>query len=440
MSAEHAGSRHLEIGVDGTSRDLLAADGLRLGLVDTADEAAFAAWTEAESRGFHSAAGTTEHVEQRRGYARGRRTTGVWDDSEANPLTPVATTQVWPAELTVPGHRSLPAWAISGVTVAPTHRRRGIARAVIEAELRTAAALDLPLAMLTVSESTIYGRFGFAPSAMACDLTVDTRRARWIGPVAGGRVQFVSPQQLRVGGHEIVERVRLATPGQIAYDGILWDRQLGLMVGDEEAKTLRCVRYDDESGMAQGFAIFRVKENAGDFTNHHLTLLHLVSATADAYAGLWRFLVQMDLVSTITAHLRPPDEPLRWMIADHRAVGVTEFDHLWTRILDVKAALEARTYATPGRIVVAVADPLGAAAGLHTEGAWVLEIDSTGSAVVTAVGEPVDVSMSINELSAIHLGGVSPLVLAQAGRVTGDATTLEAMFRSPVAPWLSIWF
>ncbi len=31
-------------------------------------------------------------------------------------------------------------------------------------------------------------------------------------------------------------------------------------------------------------------------------------------------------------------------------------------------------------------------------------------------------------------------MLAAAGRMSGDAAQLEAMFRSPVAPFLSIWF
>ena len=49
------------------------------------------------------------------------------------------------------------------------------------------------MAMLTVSESTIYGRFGFAPAAMSTEWEIDTRRARWTGPASTpGRVEFVT--------------------------------------------------------------------------------------------------------------------------------------------------------------------------------------------------------------------------------------------------------
>ncbi|MEJ7634063.1 GNAT family N-acetyltransferase [Aeromicrobium sp.] len=429
------GTDHLTLPVDPTSRERLRTDNLRLDLVDTADPDAYAAWARAESRGFHSSVETDEAIEQRRSYVGGRRLTGVWDGTVAEPFAPVATSEAWPTEITVPGRRSVSAWAISGVTVAPTHRRHGLARALLEAELRTAHELGLPIAALTVSESTIYGRFGFGPAALARDLTIDTRRAAWTGPVSTGRVHFVSTDQLRDEGLALVERVRLATPGQMSYDGILWDRQLGLMVGDEDAKKLRLVRCDDSAGDLQGFAVFKLTENPADFTQYRLDLLHLVTATDDAYAALWRFVLEMDLVSEVVAHLRPVDEPVRWMVSDFRSVKVAELDHLWLRVLDVPAALQARTFAAPGRVVLEVTDPLGFA-----EGTWSLEVDESGAAAVSVTEDPPDVRMTAQELGAIYLGGVSPATLTAAGRLTGDATRLEAMFRSPVAAWLSIWF
>lgn len=422
--------------VDVTAREQLAANGLRLDRLDTSDRAAFAAWFRAESRGFMSPALPDNRIDQRHGYvAPADLLTGVWDSTAADPASPVGTIESWVADLTLPGGTSVPAWAISGVTVAPTHRRRGIARALLEMELRDAVRAGVPIAMLTVSESTIYGRFGFAPAALARDLVIDTRRAVWTGPEAPGRVHFVTAEQIQAEGYEVVERVRLATPGQMHYSGVLWDRQLGLMIGDDNAKNLRFVRYDDADGRPQGFAVYSVTEDQNDFTSHTLALHTLVSATPDAYAGLWRFLLEMDLVSTVKAHLRPVDEPLRWMIADFRAVRATEFDHLWTRLLDVPAALSARTYASPDRLVIGVDDSLGFAAGT-----WTLDVEETGIATVTPTDRAPDVVADVAALSALHLGGASARALAVAGLVHGDAARLDTMFHSPVAPYLSIWF
>ncbi len=432
-----ASNQHLNLPIDETSRERLAAEGLRFGVVQPSDAAAHASWYRAETRGFHSAQPSAELIEQQRTLHSDSRLTAVWDDSIPEPESPVATTVCWPADLTVPGERTVPAWAVSGVTVAPTHRRRGIARALMEAELRTATSLGLPVAMLTVSESSLYGRYGYGMAALARDVTVTTSRVRWIGPDAPGRVNFVSTEQLLVDGHQIVERVRTKTPGQIGYrqDGTLWRRQLGLTVDDTNAKNLRFIRYDDPDGTPQGFAIYQLIEDPQDFTQHELKVLTLVRATSEAYCGLWRFLLDMDLVSKVTAHLRPVDEPLRWLISDFRAVSITESDHLWVRILDVPAALEARSYASPGRIVMQVDDPHGFA-----DGTWALDADAAGAATVTQVDEPATVRLGVSALSSLLLGGVHATTLAAAGSVHGDAARLDELFHSPVEPYLSIWF
>ncbi len=182
-----------------------------------------------------------------------------------------------------------------------------------------------------------------------------------------------------------------------------------------------------------------------DFTKHRLELGFLVSATDEAYSALWRFLLEMDLVSAISAPLRAVDEPLLWQLSDPRAVqrsGVRE--HLWTRILDVPVALAARRYSAPGAFVLDVSDDLGFADGL-----FLLTIEADGSATVEPLeGEAPDaaaaVALTVEDLGALYLGGVSPLVLVRAGRITelrpDSAAALEASFRSPVTPWLSIWF
>jgi predicted acetyltransferase len=280
---------------------------------------------------------------------------------------------------------------------------------------------------------------------MTADWSIDTARARWAGPRATGTVHLVDPEDLLVEGLEIVERVRLRTPGQMEFGDILWERLLGFDGEADAAKALRCVRYDDVDGEPQGFAVYRVSSDAADFTRHTLDLAYLVSATDDAYAGLWRFLVEMDLVATIIAPLRSVDEPVLWQLSDARAARRTTVrDHLWTRILDVPAALSARGYGAASTIVLDVSDDLGFADGL-----FLLTIADDGTAMVEALegeapGDAAAVALTVNDLSSLYLGGVSALTLARAGRLTelrpDSAATLDVAFRSAVAPWLSIWF
>jgi predicted acetyltransferase len=432
--------------IDHTSSENLATQGLRLGLVDTSDRSAFGEWLTAEARGFHDPEPTPERLEQLVTGLAYRRSTGVWDESVPDATSPAGTVSSWSTALTVPGGRTVDAWAISAVTVAPTHRRRGIARALLEGELRTANALHSPVAMLTVSEATIYGRYGFAPAVMAADWKIETGRAGWNGPRSHGRVSFITLAELREQGPAIVEKVRLGSPGEIEPWPLLWDRLSGLSADDKEtSRTLRVARFDDVAGDPQGFVLYRVTENPGVVFGHSLEVIYLASVTDDAYATLWRYVLELDLVGEVTAKLRSVDEAFAWQVSDFRAVTKTaQRDHLWTRILDVKAALEARRYSAYGSIVLEVSDALGFA-----EGRFLLEVADDGTAVVEPLlgDTPEDsaaIALDVGALSAIYLGGVSAVTLTRAGRITelreGSSSAVDASFRTAVTPWLSIWF
>ena len=76
--------------LDVRSAERLAADGLRLGLVDTSDRGALAAWDEADFRGFHDRRPDQDWIDRHHRLAGYRRTTGVWDASIPEPEVPVA--------------------------------------------------------------------------------------------------------------------------------------------------------------------------------------------------------------------------------------------------------------------------------------------------------------------------------------------------------------
>ena len=419
--------------IDATSAERLAAGGLRMGLVDTADRVAYDAWLQATTLGFHGGQLTDELLTAIGDSIGARRTTGVWDDTAAEPITPVGTVDAFVSPLTLPGGGELPAWAVSMVTVAQSHRRRGIARELLESELRAAVALGLPMAMLTVSESTIYHRFGFAPAAMASTISIDTKRARYVGSVPDGRVHQVGIESARELVDDLAETARLASPGEIAVWPRRWSQIFGIADEKDVSKRPRAARYDDADGTPRGLVVYRMKENGHDFTGHTAQVEYLLATTPDAYAALWRFLLELDLTATVTAELRSVDEPVRWLISDFRAMKVDTYDHLWLRILDVPVALNARPWAAPIDLVIEVTDAEGHAAGRYRIAAEVERVDSAP-----------DLTLDVTDLSAIYLGGVSASTLHGASRVTehtaGAVAQLDAAFHSPVTPWLSVWF
>src|SRR5207302_1566405 len=74
--------------------------------------------------------------------------------------------------LTLPGGTTVQVSGVAGVAVPPTHRRRGVLRALMSAQLTTFADQGDAAAVLWATEPTIYGRFGFAPVTRAAALTM----------------------------------------------------------------------------------------------------------------------------------------------------------------------------------------------------------------------------------------------------------------------------
>jgi len=423
------------------ARVRLADSGLEYRVVPV-DGDDFPKWLQVVARGFQDGERSEEQIatiRERSGY---RRVTGVYDPAGPIPGAPVATIASWMGELTVPGGAAVPSCAISAVTVAPTHRRRGIARAMLEGELGAALAVGAPLAMLTVSESPLYGRYGFAPAALSASWRIETKRAAWIGPRPAGRIDFITRERLRELIAPLHERVRRANAGEIDVPGGFWDNYAGTTPTAEKAGEKRAVQYADTDGEVRGLAIYSVHGNDDDFTKARVQVGYLLAETDDAYASLWRFLLELDLVAEVEADLMSVDEPLRWMIADQRAATVTLRDHQYVRILDVAAALEARRFGAGGMVALDVADPLG-----HAAGRFLLEVDADGRGTVApwqtdaAPEGAVEVSLGIEQLSAVYLGGVSLATLAAAGRVRStDASAAARVFAWHTAPRLSIWY
>lgn len=266
------------------------------------------------------------------------------------------------------------------------------------------------------------------------------RRAGWIGLDAPGRIDFVTREQGRGIAVELHERVRRDSPGEIEMPGGHWDRYFGTRPDAEKADQLRVVQYRTPAGGIDGVAVYRVTEDHAEFTASVVDISLLVAATDEAYAGLWRFFLSLDLIGTINVSELSTAEPLWWMIADQRAATITVRDHQYVRILDVPATLAARRYDVADTLALEVADPLGIA-----DGTFVLATDADGTATVDPVDDPPVgvpfVRLGVAELSAVLLGGVSSVTLARAGRIAADDPARVArLFAWPTAPRLSFWY
>jgi predicted acetyltransferase len=163
-------------------------------------------------------------------------------------------------------------------------------------------------------------------------------------------------------------------------------------------------------------------------------LEELVTATDEAYAALWRYCFEVDLVGHVRGEGRPVDEALLYMLAEPRALRFTIRDGAWLRIVDLPEAVRARRYATDDRLVLEVRDE----AAPWNEGAWLLEGGPDGATCQRSRREP-DLILDTSSLASSYLGTVSFTRLARAGRVSETGTDVlqraDAMFASEREPW-----
>jgi len=308
---------------------------------------------------------------------------------------------------------------------------------MMAALLDDAVARAEPVAMLTASEGTIYQRFGFGVSTRAASVEIDVRSAELAHLRPSGRLRLVTPDELREQATATFERVRRARPGAVSRPECWWtDVQLHPDVGN-----LFYVLFESGDGTVDGFAAYGIKDDWSFGPAHVLRVRDLVAATPDAEHALWRYLCEIDLVQTLRCDRVPLDSPLPWLFTsprDARTTGV--WDYVWTRLLDVSAALGARTYATSGRLGIEVRDPFRPDGG--AAGTFGLEGGPDGASVTS--GGAVDLALDVSTLSAAWLGGVPFSTLAAAGwvdeRRAGAVARADAMFASHPLPYPYTWF
>lgn len=379
-------------------------------------------WVTAFLRGFHQQRATDDYVTKVIDAYRAEQAVvrGAWAEPIAG-LTedvPVATFAHFVKSVNA-GLGPVAAQLITDVTVAPTHRRRGIMRRLMTENLDAAVAAGLPVALLTASEGAIYQRFGFGAATRESRVRVDTSsRFRLRRPLADdGRTRIVEDHQAWPLIATVLADDHAHTRGSVArpvhyqtwYSGFDW----------EEQGTDRSQRYAvhwGADGRPDGFVVYAVKREP----ERLVQVRDLVATTPTAHLALWQFVADIDLADRVTAPMSLAD-PLPHALVDARVIETTgSADHLWVRLLDVPAALVARPWFADGHIVLHVTDPLG-----HVEGRYAVSAQG-GHATVTRTESEPEVSLDVETLGTLWLGDVAVDTLVRAGRLEG---TPEALHR-----------
>ncbi|MGW1747712.1 GNAT family N-acetyltransferase [Streptomyces sp. NPDC002092] len=361
------------------------------------------------------------------------RSIGAWDGDAC-----VGTAGAFSFRLTVPGGGAVPAAGVTMVSVAATHRRRGVLTSMMRRQLDDVRSWGEPLAVLTASEPVIYGRFGYGVGTYHVNADIDTTRVRLSVPPGTDdvRLRYAEPADAIDACEAVYAQLVARRPGMVArIPG--WERLwlLDPESGRDGASPLQCV-LAERDGEVVGYARFRIRagwEAAGP--EGTVVTQDVEALDPAAHAALWRFLSEIDLTSRIDARRRPLDEPWQHMVSDVRRCSLLVRDSLHVRLVDVGAALQARTYQAPVDVVLEVEDAFCP----WNEGRWRLTGDSKGASC-ERTADAADLALSVRELGSAYLGGVPLVSLAAAGRVRelrqGALAEASLAFGSAVAPWL----
>jgi predicted acetyltransferase len=352
----------------------------------------------------------------------------------------VSTCGAYTQRMMVPGG-TVPIAAVTLVTVHPSYRRRGLLRQMMTHQLEGIANQGTePVALLWASEASIYGRFGYGETLSRLRLSGPTRAlsfAPWVE--FDGSVGEVEREEFLPVAQRLRESWLADRPGALERNDAWWQIRLH----DPEpwrrgASAYRFVLHFAQDGQPDGYAHFRVREE-GPEGRGEVTVENLDAATGPAYAGLWRFLLNLDLVSGFQRRDAPMDEPLRLLVTDPRAIRAELADGTYARLVDVPAALMARRYAAEIDVVIGVADPMLA----QNNRAFRLQGGPDGAEAEPSWHQP-DLSLNVRELGAIYLGGVSPASLHRAGLVTehtsGSVARVSAAFAWDRLPFCNDYF
>jgi predicted acetyltransferase len=141
-------------------------------------------------------------------------------------------------------------------------------------------------------------------------------------------------------------------------------------------------------------------------------------------------LLDFDWTSRFEADGLPLDHPLFLLLAEPRRMRFEVDDGVWVRLIDLEAAMAARSFAGDGEVVIELSDPFMSL----NAGRWRI---GSGRAVRTS-DEP-ELALDVTGLGSVYLGGFSFVDLVRASRarelVDGAVEKADALFRTDIQPW-----
>lgn len=342
----------------------------------------------------------------------------------------------------VPGGAVLATAGVTRVGVLPTHTRRGVLTALLTQLLTDARARGKVLASLRASEAVIYGRFGFGVAGEYASVEIDTGpHTRFARHRSDGSVRRLDRTDVMAVVPPLADRLGHDRPGVLVRPAWMHSRLLGDATA--EGKSTFVAVHCDSDGRDDGWVAYAVAWDEGEYGTRPrgtCEVLDLWGADSHVELALWRHVLDLDLVEVVRSDERPIDDTVRYAMDDSRAYRfIAVDDEQWLRLIDVDAALRARTYSTSSAsLSIAIDDPLLDA----NTGVW--RVSATGAERIDLAASEADITADIAAISAAYLGGTPWWACAARGlaveRRPGALAEADDLFAHRPAPFCGSHF
>lgn len=325
------------------------------------------------------------------------------------------------------GGRSVPMLGIAGVGTAPEARGRGIARRMMQQEMREAARDGFPISVLYPSTQALYRQAGYEQAghhllAKVPLATIDVRERGT--PVE--QLTDADDPAVKAAYAEFAARF----DGMVDRGPYVWGRVKKFRENVHHGFGLR-----GDGGRLDGY-LFLHQHRKPD-ARQELHLSDFVFRTPEAGRRLLGFLADFATMGDETHFNCGPSHPALYLLSQQRYK--IEFREYWMlRILSVERALAARGYA-PGldaEVHLEIADEVVP----ENAGRFVLRVK--GGVGEVSRGGNGDLRVDIRALAAIYTGYMSPSALSLCGVASGPERvmrTAAAVFAG-TGPWMADFF
>lgn len=327
------------------------------------------------------------------------------------------------------GGRSVRMAGVAGVATAATARGTGAATVLMRSAVEEMRASGYPISTLYPATRTLYRRVGYEPAGGRFELTVPIGALKAVD--RSTEMRAAEPEDEAAIAEAYAAYAR-DMPGHLDRGDYIWHR-----IKNPRGESPRGFVLEGEGRGAglDGYVFLYEKKRP---TYHYdLRITDIVARTPRAVRRLLSFLADHGTLGETAAWYTGPASRLVQALPE---VGYTLYlqDHWMLRIVDVKAALQARDYVE------------GIETDLHFQitddllpenaGRFVLEV-AGGKGRVRRGGRG-RIRLDIRGLAALYSGHLTPISLEAAGLMEGARAELSragAVFAGP-APWMPDMF